>query len=949
MKNKIIALTLIAVVLMLCFGVSASADMPAERKILHSFYSNGVFNARHQHLHVLSYYEYANSEKSDSDHSGSAFKFTGDLYLQEKTAAKAFSAISEEIDRAIDAGAAYLTFWAYINETNISADEEYYAPFDLYLPSNPRTRGEWVFVTQKITNKNQNQLYFKSKGVYTWLDDINIMIIPPDDPSMSIENVCFRKKDGTAADSQSVYYKSVTEIYFNNFVDNASELAEIKVLKMSDETETETKVSVDANKIIITPLKGYEKNTEYKILLKNIKNIFGRELESAEILFKTAKADKRVENEIVKSSGNTIENGDSICSLNLECDIINDSESDADLRVIFAAEKNGETIKATAKECVVNIGSSLIGLNMNISKLKTYIHNEDYSYKTYLLDNSMLPAEYEKNAADDKMTAAARLSGDILEFRASFDSGEKRAVTFLMVKSENNAPNFGDIGYFKTGFTDERGEIKLAANVSASVETGSWFLLVYGEGAEPYSLEVHYTGEDVRNDIAATIMRGSGDEIAAMLGDVKKGTDLRAVGVMLDEYALLSEQASYICNQTANDTPTSEKYGDCVNLLNRYIVLAKLKQAENFMFSKVLAENSELLMLEKRTADVFAEASKSGNYNSFSNINGIKDYNTFAEFKGAINSIAAITALNLIEGNDYPSVLKALNEFKDVIGIDAEKSFDSYNISEYNKTLILKELIGADFVDVKPIKDAFLAAIEKYKPQANRPSGGGGGGGGRGGASVRETIASSGDINKIIENLENKNIMPQFSDLKGYEWAAPAIGKLSKAGMISGYPDGCFKPADPITRAEFVKIIISGIFADSETAECGFLDVEKDDWSYSYIAKALNLEIIKGISETHFGTNEYITREQMAVICKRIADKTGLKTEKAAVREFADIDEISEYAKDAVESLQMGGIINGDENGCFNPKISLSRAEAAMAVCGIYNLMEEQEYDKNQN
>ena len=87
----------------------------------------------------------------------------------------------------------------------------------------------------------------------------------------------------------------------------------------------------------------------------------------------------------------------------------------------------------------------------------------------------------------------------------------------------------------------------------------------------------------------------------------------------------------------------------------------------------------------------------------------------------------------------------------------------------------------------------------------------------------------------------------------------------------------------------------------------------------------------------------------MAVICKRIADKTGLKTEKAAVREFADIDEISEYAKDAVESLQMSGIINGDENGCFNPKISLSRAEAAMAVCGIYNLMEEQEYDKNQN
>ena len=44
---------------------------------------------------------------------------------------------------------------------------------------------------------------------------------------------------------------------------------------------------------------------------------------------------------------------------------------------------------------------------------------------------------------------------------------------------------------------------------------------------------------------------------------------------------------------------------------------------------------------------------------------------------------------------------------------------------------------------------------------------------------------------------------------------------------------------------------------------------------------------------------------------------------------FSDADEISDYAKDAVEKLSAAGIINGDESGKFNPKQSATRAETA--------------------
>ena len=225
MKNKIIASVLLFIMLTSFFSFSVWADEENGAKILHTFYSNGAFNARHQHLHVLPYYEYANTEKANADHDGSALKFTGNLYLQEKTGAKEFAAISSEIEQAIDAGAAYLTYWAYVNETNILPTEDYYASYNLYLPSNPRTRGEWMFVTQKLTNKSQNQLYFRSEGVYTWLDDINIMIIPPDDPSMTIESVNYKGKDGSIVDDESVYYKSEIEIDFSYFIDSKAENA----------------------------------------------------------------------------------------------------------------------------------------------------------------------------------------------------------------------------------------------------------------------------------------------------------------------------------------------------------------------------------------------------------------------------------------------------------------------------------------------------------------------------------------------------------------------------------------------------------------------------------------------------------------------------------------------------------------------------------------------------
>ena len=68
-------------------------------------------------------------------------------------------------------------------------------------------------------------------------------------------------------DDESVYYKSEIEIDFSYFIDSEAENTEIKVLKMPDEELVETKSDFKADKITLSPISGYEKDTEYKIVL----------------------------------------------------------------------------------------------------------------------------------------------------------------------------------------------------------------------------------------------------------------------------------------------------------------------------------------------------------------------------------------------------------------------------------------------------------------------------------------------------------------------------------------------------------------------------------------------------------------------------------------------------------------------------------------------------------
>ena len=231
-----------------------------------------------------------------------------------------------------------------------------------------------------------------------------------------------------------------------------------------------------------------------------------------------------------------------------------------------------------------------------------------------------------------------------------------------------------------------------------------------------------------------------------------------------------------------------------------------------------------------------------------------------------------------------------------------------------------------------------------YTVSGTRDSGSGSGSGngvGRTGSSTggvyrAQTEGNAEMISDISANSDDGQTV--FEDVSNTYWAKEYIEGLYKFGIISGTGDRIFSPEKPVTREEFVKMLMLALDYDRETqVNLGFKDVSNNDWFYPYVEQAVAKGIVKGVSEDTFGAGLPITREDLAVMVYRaLADRDyKLNSTSSAI---SDAAEIADYAVNAVNALCETGVIQGDENGKFAPKDTATRAETAKIVYFILKL-----------
>lgn len=112
-----------------------------------------------------------------------------------------------------------------------------------------------------------------------------------------------------------------------------------------------------------------------------------------------------------------------------------------------------------------------------------------------------------------------------------------------------------------------------------------------------------------------------------------------------------------------------------------------------------------------------------------------------------------------------------------------------------------------------------------------------------------------------------------FEDVDSDRWSNKAISTMAKGGYVDGYEDGTFKPANPITRAEFVTIA-TRLFAVDEvySQSVDFTDV-RGHWAEKYINYATASGWIDGYDDNTFRPNQYITRAEVMKIVNHMLDR----------------------------------------------------------------------------
>lgn len=212
-------------------------------------------------------------------------------------------------------------------------------------------------------------------------------------------------------------------------------------------------------------------------------------------------------------------------------------------------------------------------------------------------------------------------------------------------------------------------------------------------------------------------------------------------------------------------------------------------------------------------------------------------------------------------------------------------------------------------------------------------TGGGSSGGGGGGYSAPIETTPTDKSSEESTTVD----YPKFSDVSEEHWAYSDIYYLRERGIINGLDKDHFNPNGNITREQFAKILCAALGIKTTTANTSFADVENSAWYAPYISAILKKGIVTGVNNETFGVGENITRQDLCTMIYRAIDNENLAYTALG---FTDDDSISEYARDAVAVLKGLEIVNGYEDGSFNPKGLCTRAEAAKIICKLLAQME---------
>ena len=182
--------------------------------------------------------------------------------------------------------------------------------------------------------------------------------------------------------------------------------------------------------------------------------------------------------------------------------------------------------------------------------------------------------------------------------------------------------------------------------------------------------------------------------------------------------------------------------------------------------------------------------------------------------------------------------------------------------------------------------------------------------------------------------------MGKFSDVSSDHWAFDWIEALSNAGLTSGYPDGTYRPGNPVTRAEMGVFLLKGMNAGTyeppaPDSSHPFSDIA-GHWAEDWMEELYDVGLTSGYPDGTYRPQNQVTRAEMAVFLLRAKHGAEYSPPAASGSAFSDV--AGHWAEGWIEQLAEEGITGGYPDGTYRPNNPVTRAEMAVFLVRAFGL-----------
>ena len=274
----------------------------------------------------------------------------------------------------------------------------------------------------------------------------------------------------------------------------------------------------------------------------------------------------------------------------------------------------------------------------------------------------------------------------------------------------------------------------------------------------------------------------------------------------------------------------------------------------------------------------------------------------------------------------------------------AAKQYDGYVAQKVEQQKIAAD--GSTVIEIKYLRDAFTVTVDgkehegvkngstlaavlpKVEPKPGHTFVGWFAG---------ETQVNGSTVVKDNMTIVSKWDFNVFTDVNKGAWYYEGVRSATFNGLMSGVSGTTFGPDIPMNRAMVVQVLYSLAGKPDVQLTNEFKDVPANEWYAKAVAWAVKEGVASGYGNGMFGSTDLINREQLAMMLYSYAGKPAVSGE----LNFADTNEISGWAKTAVQWAVENGIMGGVPGNKIAPKDNATRAQAALMMTNFTKLLEK--------